>query len=176
MKRLIRFLLTLSGVALIVLVAGPVASADSQKPTCTKGDARSNFEAPFEQFLTDDNRFECQYRLFFDGRTFTYCEDDVILGGVILRLEYKTMNLSRDAAIASLESIEQTVWLDGIEQPLMRTAYKDAQDPVLGHIVYQQRAFTTQLSPGTHISVMQDGPDILTVTLQILARTDAYCG
>ncbi len=164
--------------SLTTLAASSVAAADSaQRKVCTTGDALSNFEAPLQHIIGD---FSCQYRLFLDGRTFTYCEDDVILGGINPLAEYKALGWSREEGIADLERTADRVWVDGVEQPLMRTAYKDGQHPVFGHSVYQHRAFITQLAVGDHVSYWEETLDgsvdaTATVYLRILPRTDAFC-
>lgn len=39
-----------------------------------------------------------------------------------------------------------------MEQPLTRTAYKGLTHPVFGQLVYQHRAFVTQLPAGEYVS------------------------
>ena len=165
-------------VAVFVFAAGFAASADSSSTPCTVGDAAANFEAPLQHLF--ESLGICQYRLFFDGETFTFCEDDVILGGVNDFFEYKAAGLSREAAIALLELDGDRVWLDDVEQPLLRTAYKDGLHPFFGHGVYQHRAFITQLTPGDHVSYYErtisgDLVFTATVNLHILPRTDDDC-
>ncbi|RPJ82878.1 MAG: hypothetical protein EHM13_08330 [Acidobacteria bacterium] len=136
--------LAVAVLSVTTLAAGSVAAVDSvTRKSCTTGDARSNFEAPLEHIIGD---FSCQYRIFLDGRAFTYCEDDVILGGVVPLAEYKALGWSRERGIADLERSGDRVWVDGVEQSLMRMAYKDGQHPVFG------RAFITQLPVGDHVS------------------------
>jgi hypothetical protein len=180
----IKLVLTVAALSVTMLVAGLVASASPAGGSrCTLGEARSNFEAPFEQFLADDpaDWFRCQYRFFFDGDTFTYCEDDVILGGINLFSNYRDLGWSRAEAIADLERIGTRAWVDGIEQQLMRTAYKDGENLFSGAmVVYQHRAFITQLPVGDHVSYYEesfDGIVVFTSTIQlhILPRTDAAC-
>jgi hypothetical protein len=137
--------------------------------------AQSNFQAPLNHLLDS----ACHYRVWFDGAS-TFCEDDLILGGVNYLTNYKAEGWSRNEAIADIELAGDRVWIDGIEQPLMRTAYKDGQHPTQGHVVYQHRAFITQLAVGDHVSYWEgtfDGlPDgSATVQLHILPRTDAAC-
>ncbi len=105
---------------------------------------------------------ECQYRLFNDGAEYTFNEDDVFLGGASLIYDYKAAGVTRAEAIAEIEMVETRVWLaevlpDGeagelVEQPLMRTAYKNFIHDLFGLVVYQQRGFITQLPPGDYVS------------------------
>jgi hypothetical protein len=104
----------------------------------------------------------CQYRVFFDGRAFTFNESDHVVGGIAWLSDYKAAGISRDEAISEIEGIDDRVWLakrqpDGslgerIEQSLTRTAYKGLLHPVFGQIVYQHRAFVTQLPAGEYVS------------------------
>ena len=165
-----------------ILVGASMAAADAGEPRCTLGEAEANFYAPFQHFVADDLsvRFACQYRFHFDGRAFTYCEDDVILGGTNLYVEYKPLGWSRAEGIAYIERVGTRVWIDGIEQPLIRTGYMDGQQPVDGHSVYQHVGFITQLPIGDHVSYFEDSLDGIvdftaTVQLHILPRTDALC-
>ena len=175
-----KFLLTVALVLGIALAAGSFAAADPGQRPCTLGDAKANFEAPYPNHLLDSFGI-CQYRLFFDGETFTFCQDDVILGGVTYSAEYKDLGWSREEAIAWLELTEAHVWLDGVEVPLMRTVYKNGLHPRTGQmVVFQHRAFMTQLPVGQHTSYYEDfHPDFglftATVNLLVLPRTDPAC-
>jgi hypothetical protein len=160
------------------LTAGSAAMADpAGGPRCTVGEAHANFEAPLQEIIGE---FACQYRLFFDGDSRTFCEDDVILGGVNVLFDYKALGVSREEAIADLERYGERVWIDGVEQQVVHTAYKDGQHPAFGQVVYQHRAFIARLSVGDHVSHWQEtldgSPDAsATVQLHILPRTDALC-
>ncbi len=117
----------------------------------------------------------CQYRIFRDGETFTFCEDDFFLGGTVVFWDYKVAGISRAEAIAEMELASDRVWLDGVEQVLERTAYKNLKSVNLGLLVYQVRGFVTQLPPGDHVSVWVGSfpgtPDeTATVHLDILPR------
>ena len=159
------------------LLLGPGTAAGSV-PTapCTLGDAQKTFEKPFGNLIGS----ACQYRLFFDGDTYTFCEDDFILGGVVWFWEYPELGVTRAEAIADIEANEDHVWIDGSEQQLMFTAYKDGQHPVFGQVVFQHRAFITQLPVGEHTSYYENfhpdyGLTAATVTLQVLPRSDPAC-
>jgi hypothetical protein len=117
----------------------------------------------------------CQYRVFRDGATYTFCEDDFIVGGIVAYWDYKVDGISRAEAIGILETAVDRVWLDGVEQTLRVTAYKDLNSVNLGVIVYQVRAFVTQLQPRDYVSLWvatyPDGSsDTATVYLHILPR------
>lgn len=164
-------------VAAIVLFPGSIVSAAPSHP-CTLGEAASNFQAPLEHLA--ESLGVCQYRLQLDGRTFTFCEDDVILGGVVDIWPYREGGISREAAIADLELDVFRVWLDGVEQPLMATDYKGAVHPIFGLVVYRHHAFITQLPPGDYESYFEKTyagnlEFVATVNLNILPRTDAAC-
>lgn len=131
------------------------------------------------------NLSKCQYRVFLDGQTFTFHEDDYITGGVVLLSEYKALGMTRAQAIADLELEEDRVWLakkradgtfeDPVEQPLMRTAYKDVDNQVFGLSVFQHRAFIKRLAPGEYESTFVSTfpgfePFMATVRLIILPR------
>ena len=117
--RFTKLVLTVGVLSLTMTAAGSVAVADSaQRKACTTGEALSNLQAPLQHIIGD---FSCQYRLFLDGRTFTYCEDDLILGGINPLAEYKALGWSREEATADLERTADRVWIDGVEQSLVRT-------------------------------------------------------
>ena len=107
------------------------------------------FEAPFNGNLLDS---ECQYRLYETKRTF--CEGDYVLGGIVSFIPYQDLGISREEAIAYLELFDDRVWIDGIEMPLMHTAYKDGVRPSTGEMeVYKHDAFISQLPVGKHTSL-----------------------
>jgi hypothetical protein len=87
---------------------------------------------------------------------------------------------TREQAIADLERSGIRVWIDGVEQSLMHTDYKDAQHPTAGHVVYRQDGFIPQLPVGDHVSYYEETYDwnllfTATVRLHILPRTDPSC-
>ena len=176
--RYTKLVLAVAVLSVTMLAAGSVAAADpTQRPGCTIGEAQQNFQAPLQHII---GNFACQYRVFLDGRSFTYCEDDVILGGTNLNVEYKALGWTREERIAYLERFGDRVWLDGIEQQLIRTAYKDGQSPTFGQVVYQHAAVITQLPVGDHVSYWESTFDgsldgSATVQLHILPRTDPLC-
>ena len=174
--------LVVAAVCAIGLITGSVATAGVSPPTtspCTSGDAMQTFEAPFTGNLIDS---ECQYRLYRDGETFTFCEGDYILGGIVFFWEYKLLGISREEAIADIELNEDRVWIDGVEMPLMHTAFKNGVRPSTGDMeVYQHVAFISQLPVGEHVSYWENfHPDygLSTTTIHLVVRsgTDPACG
>lgn len=165
-------------------------SAAATQERCTEGDAQALFQvSPLPRQVMQPRGQDhpglleaysnCQYRIFNDGAQYTFCETDFIVGGIVAFWDYKAAGISRAEGIAELESAVDRVWLDGVEQTLRVTAYKDLLSVNMGLIVYQVRAFVTQLAPGDHISrwvaTYDDGSvDIATVNLHILPTSD--CG
>lgn len=162
------------------------ASAATQPERCTIGDASALFQvSPLPNQVMRprgqdhpgllDAYSRCQYRLFRDGETFTFCQDDFFLAGTVAFFDYKAAGVSRAEAIAEMELFNDRVWLDGVEQALSRTAYKDLNSVTLGLTVYQVRGFIAHLPPGDHVSVWVGSypgtpDDIATVYLHILPR------
>ena len=149
------------------------ARAESEPPSCGMGDARAMFEVlPVPVLVMRprgidgprllDSLSRCQYRLFRDGETFTFSEDDVIVGGVSYLYDYAQLGVTRQAAIAEIESTTDRVCLaetmpDGtigecVEQLLMHSAYKNVMSVTFGLTVFQHRAFITQLPAGEYLS------------------------
>ena len=177
--------LALFAVCVVGLAAGTVAAAGAAPTSpCTYGEAEHTFQAPFTSidpdvpFPTFGN--ECQYRLYADGETMTFCEGDFVLGGVIYFWEYPVLDISREEAIADIELNEDRVSIDGIWMPLMDTGIKDGQNPFFGKVVYKQRAFIAQLSVGEHTSYWENfhpdyGLSTSTVDLVVLPRANPAC-
>lgn len=173
----------LSVVACVVAVLGmagaSAVSADTASRPCTVGDARANFQAPYEHLLASLG--VCQYRLFFDGATFEFCEGDHVLGGVVNSIDYRAAGLTREEAIDLLKTLGPRVWLDGVEEPLASTVFKDGVHPLSGdHVVYQHHAFVKRLTVGHHVSYLEvtlDGVVDFTATVQlvVLPWTDSAC-
>ena len=170
-----------AAICVIGLIAGSAAAAGVSPPTaspCTYGDAMQTFQAPFTGNLLDS---ECQYRLYEDGETFTFCEGDYILGGVVSFLPYKVLGISREEAIGYMELYEDRVWIDGVQMPLMRTAFKNGVRPSTGEMdVYQHAAFISQLPVGEHTSYWEtfhpdEGMFTTTIDLVVLRGTDPAC-
>jgi hypothetical protein len=110
---------------------------------------------------------QCTYRVYRggdDGPLVTFSEDDVFLGGVTYWTPYVMFGLTRAEAAAELHLGRDRVWLaeataDGtitgplVEQTLTYTAVKKVIHREFGPIVYQHRAFITQLPPGDYVSL-----------------------
>lgn len=176
----------------LLLVGAPARANDD---VCTYGDAQALFqELPLPvnimrpRGLTHaallENLSRCQYRVFRDGQTFTFHDDDWTLGGVVHGWDYVTSGISRAEAVADIELIDDHVYLarvrpDGtiepaVEQPLMHTAYKDLDTP-FGRLVFQHRAFIRQLPAGEYVSTWVSyypglEPETATVWLVIVPR------
>jgi hypothetical protein len=137
--------------ALLVLLCSllPVAavrSADvAAEPSCTMGEAEAMLQAlpipiqvmrprGLEEPKLLDTVGRCQYRLFRDGETFTFSEEDVFLGGVSYIDDFKQRGVTRREAVAELDAFQDRVWLAAVlpgggvgefaEQLLVRTTYK----------------------------------------------------
>ena len=176
---------SLAGVVPSVAASDVTPERAAQHAACTVGDAQAVFQAlpltagvmlPRGQDHPGllEASVRCQFRVWHDGETFTACQDDVILGGIIYFWPYKADGISRAFAIADTELFKDRVWLNGQEQVLERTPYKNVETP-LGTALWQHRAFITQLPPGEFASVWVSSypgvpDDTATVTLHILPR------
>lgn len=159
-KRIRSVSLVLMLAASSLAATAPVVSAGfgdghvvGQRESCTMGDAQALLDAFGQFFASPLGPPPCQYRLYWEEMTF--CEDDVILGGIVYWWTYHEMEelgWSRSEAIADMELVRDRVWLDGAEQTMTVTAYKDANNAQLGRLVYNHRAYTTRLLPGDHLS------------------------
>ena len=176
---------SLPGAVSGVAASGANSEPAAQHAACTVGDANAVLEAlavtagvMFPRGQDHAGLLEasvrCQYRLWHDGETFTACEDDFIVGGIVYFWPYKADGVSRAFAIADTELFADRAWLNGQEQVLNRTAYKNVETP-LGTAVWQHRAFVTQLPPGDYASVWVSSypgfpDDTATVNVHILPR------
>jgi hypothetical protein len=181
------------GIALALVASsmtlGPVSASTStgttQQSTCTEGDlAALGQELPVAYAMYQNGQdhpglleayLDCQYRVFFDGATYTYCEGQTILGGIVELDFYKAEGISRKEAIGFIELAGDRVWIDGVEQTLHESAYKDYNRPGVGITVFQNRSFTIALPAGDHVSTYVGTypgyPDFTaTITLHILPR------
>lgn len=156
-----RIKIAVAALALSLAVSVSPASATPTEP-CSLGDAREQFET-FP--LTFEGIPPCQFRLFFDGQTFTFAEDDYFLGGAVRRESYDvSLEGSRDAAIARLQAETHRTWIakvtasgigELVEQPLTRTALKSGENDQFGTYVWVQWGFITRLPPGEYLSVTE---------------------
>jgi hypothetical protein len=175
------------GIAPIVVASSTMSSADvTQEERCGVGDVAALFQAgPVAAAMRLRGQdhpgllgalSRCQYRVF--GGSFgvdTFCEDDFILGGIVYLYDYKAVGVSRADAITELDLATDRVWIDGVEQALERTTYKDITLSIFGRSVYQHRGVIIRLPPGDHVSVWHGTypgyPDeTVTVDLHILPR------
>jgi hypothetical protein len=155
---------SLFGVAAPVVATSDASSvAAAEEPQCTSGNAQAVFQAlpvtaavmlPRGQDHPGllEAAIHCQYRVQRDGESVTFCEDDVIVGGIVWFWPYEADGISRAFAIADIQLIEDRVWLNGVEQVLQGTAFKNFVSAAFGVAVFQHRAFITQLPPGDHTS------------------------
>jgi hypothetical protein len=178
----------LPGAAPIAASSGADSRPVSQHDRCTLGDAHALLEVhPIPAIMVErgqdhrgliDAYLNCQYRLF-KGGSHTFCEDDIIVGGALYLWDYKASGISRTDAIAELQRYTSRVWLDGVEQVLHLTAYKDFTSPSIGTTVYQHRAFMIQLPPGDHVSLWVEsylGVPVETVTVDLHILPSELCG
>jgi hypothetical protein len=106
--------------------------------------------------------YRCQFRLYEDGETFTFSDQDYILGGIAVFYTYDELEefgLSRAEAIADLESITDEVEIATVVggnvetfEPVsvIVTPYRDALSSP-GLVVYNQRAFIVKLPAGEYL-------------------------
>lgn len=160
-------------------VATPV-EAEPDSP-CTKGDAQSlfeNIEISFEILLRNgldhpqaETILHCQWRFFWeDGHPFfgniTFSEEDFILGGIVLYIDYPVIRTSRRDAVAELEGIQVRTWLaevtNGqvgplIAQPLMISATRDVvlRQQEIGKVAARTWGYITQLPAGEYRGVTE---------------------
>jgi hypothetical protein len=124
----------------------------------------------------------CRYPVFANGATYTFQSDDLIVGGVANFVPLELFDVTVAEAVELLRASEDRVFLgpagtptdELVEQELTETAFKHMIDPVYGHIVYQQKAFITQLEPGDYTSryewswsLFAPGAGVETVTIHI---------
>ena len=141
---------------------------------CTIGDVTSAlqaFEIAFYYASTFPSDFKiaglggsinCQYRFFLpqkptNGERFTFCEEDVFLGGIVVFYPYKLLGISRQFGAELLDQLESTVSFgpaSGVQtaRSILRTNNKGFIHPNYGNTVYMQEAFITQEQPGTYLS------------------------
>ena len=161
--------------ALLIAALGVQAPARADVQTCTKGDAQLNLNAGpsivgavwipgrGEAGNAVDAVASCRYNVFADGETFTFTAQDWFVGQITWLAAYKADGIPRADAIADIRLTVDRVWLapvlpDGsigplVEQALHYSQFKDTFRPCCGHMVYQERAFATQLPPGEYVSV-----------------------
>jgi hypothetical protein len=162
--------LGLAMVALVTFIGMQPARGETEE-ACTYGDAQALLlEAPVAATQSDRSDRphlgglwdECQFRLYENRETFTFQEDDHILGGIAWWWTYEEMDAfgwTRAEAIEDLELVTDRIELavrDGDRWgpfepvPVIVTSYRDAQ--LFGtHIVFNHRAFIAQLTAGEYL-------------------------
>ena len=137
---------------------------------CTKGTAQAflkNFGKAsrlgdrMESTRLGDYYRHCQFRLYEDGKTFRFSDQDYIVGGIAQFFTFhalEELGMSRAEAIADMESITEEVDIATIvggnvgtfePVPLIVTKYRDALASP-GLVVYNHRAFITKLPAGQY--------------------------
>jgi hypothetical protein len=95
-----------------------------------------------------------------------FSEEHVILGGVVLDIDYKNIGIARRDAVVEFEGIEVKTWLAEVTnghvgplaaQPLMTSAIKNfvAHQEGLNAIAIKNRGFITQLPAREYRSVTE---------------------
>ena len=175
--------------AVVPTVAAASGAGAVQQASCTLGDATALSQvSPLPSQVMRSRGQDhpglleaysrCQYRIFRDGETFTFCEDDYIVGSKVANFDYKASGVARADAIAVLELELDRVWVDGVERVLDRTSYRDLNTVSFGVIVYQVRSFVTRLSPGDHESTWvgtYPGVPVETATVHLHILPRASC-
>jgi hypothetical protein len=155
-------------VAGLISVLAPVApaTAASNEPPCSHGDALAVFES-FGTFTRLHDVLSCEYRLYEDGRHYTFNDEDWFAGGIAWFFtdeELEQFGMTRQEGIAELETITNRLWLAKIgprgkvgtpvEQSLMQTAYKDTS--LFGGLVYTHYGVILNLPPGDYLSIYEE--------------------
>lgn len=158
-------------VIVLAFIALPAQHAAGSVNTCSYGNAQSLLNAGPVAFRLNNFAHmpgfggltaRCQFRLYADGETFTFSDQDYILGGIFNYWSYEEMEefgWTRAEAIADLDlyssRLEMARVVGGVvgtfeDVPLILTPYRDALAPP-GHVVYNQRAIITQLPAGEYL-------------------------
>jgi len=181
----VSFALIASSIAFAPVSAATSSAGATQQATCTEGDVAALGQVlPVAYRMVQNGQshgglpeayHDCQYRVFADGATYTFCEGQPILGGIVELDYYKSEGISRQEGISNIAVAGDRVWIDGVEQTLHLSAYKDYNRPVVGITVYLNKSFTIQLPAGDHVSTWAETypgyPDsTATVTLHVLPR------
>lgn len=153
---------------------------DNASDVCSVGDARALLETlpvSNEIFLREgpdqpwaQTLLTCQYRLFWEdghpvlGEPVSFSEEDVFLGGFTSFVPYKNLGMTRAQAEEALAAIEIRVWLaevteagvgELVEQPVLKSAFKQAVTDRFGLALWRQWGFIAQLPPGEYVSVTE---------------------
>jgi hypothetical protein len=156
----------------LTFIALPAALAATSDQPCSYGDAQALLnQGPVAFRLADGSAHQpglggligrCQFRLYQDGETVTFSDEDYILGGILIFWTYEELEelgWTRAEAIADMELVTDRVEIASVgggevgtfeDVPLIVTHYRDAFGPP-GHLVYNHRAFITQLPAGEYL-------------------------
>lgn len=167
------------------------ARAEEHMPRCGKGEVQSAFQAlPVGLWTVGESRAglggaatHCRLNIFDDGATYTFRSSDLIIGGVVNFIPLEFLGVTYREAVDILLTAEDRVYMGPagtpvdqlVEQELKASAFKSAMHPDFGHIVYQHKAFITQLEPGDYISyyvwewpILSPGTETETVHVEVL--------
>ena len=159
-------------IVVLTFVALPASHAAGSVDTCSYGNAKALLnQAPVAFRLADGSAHQpglggligrCQFRLYQDGETVTFSDEDYFLGGILVFWTYEELEelgWTRAEAIADLKLATDRVEIASVvggevgtfeDVPLIVTHYRDAFGPP-GHVVYNHRAFITQLPAGEYL-------------------------
>lgn len=162
-----------AAVALSASGAASGVAAAAPPDDCTRGSAQQVIQAGIvaanqvRQGRTNtgivDSRLHCAYRLYDDGATYTFSEDDVFAGATAFTWwEWEADGMTRQQVNDILTGTEYTVLLaevlpDGsvgefTEQPLVRPPVKYHVMEGQGMTAYQTAGVILDLEVGTYIS------------------------
>lgn len=179
-------------IAALTFIVLPAANAAASDQPCSYGDARALLnQAPVAFRLDDGSDHQpglgglvgrCQFRLYQDGETVTFSDEDYILGGILIFRTYEEleeMGWTRAEAIADMKLTTDYVEIASVvggevgtfeDVPLIVTHYRDASSPI-GHLVYNHRAFITRLPAGEHLvrwTHSYQGVPVVTSTVRVV--------
>jgi hypothetical protein len=159
-------------IVVLAIISIPAAHAAASDEPCSYGDAQALLnQGPVAFRLADGSANQpglgglvgrCQFRLYEDGATVTFSDEDYFLGGIILFWTYEELEefgWTRAEAIADLKLVTDRVEIASVEGgeigafedvPLIATRFRDAFGPP-GHVVYTHHAFITQLPAGEYL-------------------------
>jgi hypothetical protein len=166
-----RLIGTISALIVVLTFMLPAAHAAASEP-CSYGDAQALLnQGPVAFRLADGSADQpglgglvgrCQFRLYEDGATVTFSDEDYFLGGIFLFWTYEELEefgWTRAEAIADLKLVTDRMEIASVvggeigafeDVPLIVTRFRDAFGPP-GHVVYTHHAFITQLPAGEYL-------------------------
>lgn len=184
--------------ATILLASGPAWAGDH----CDWGDVQATFQAlPVGHHIVNDQGraikasglgggvAECQLRVFLEvspytGEAWTFCEHDLILGGVVWLFPYPLDGWTLAEAKADMSLGEEHFFVGPAGGPLVEqvahtTAFKHFDHPSWGLTLYRQHGFFGQFAPGNYESLWVsywDGElmEEVAVPFTVLPHEDAH--